>query len=138
MPVHRASAEDQILAILGPDIFKWAVRSLPEGVAIDDVRHRDLISVTESDVLAHVIAHGFDNRVVAEDAVVDDRVCIVASGHRWRVFYTERGKVSDESAFPSKHEARAEVVRRLMRLSRIMLNSRYWHAHGLEFPCGDE
>jgi hypothetical protein len=138
VPVHRASAEDQILAILGPDIFKWAVASLPEGVSIDDVRHRDLISVTERDVSAYVLAHGFDTRVVAEDAVVDDRICIVASGHLWRVFYTERGVVSDESAFPSKEEARAEVVGRLMRLSRVMLNHRYWHAHGLEFPCGDE
>lgn len=138
MPVQRASTEAQILAILGPDVFKWAVASLPEGVSIDDVRHRDLISVTESDVLLYVLAHAFDTRVVAEDAVVDDHICIVASGHLWRVFYTERGEVSDETAFASKEEARAEVVRRLVRLSRVMLNHRYWHAHGLEFPCGDD
>lgn len=136
--VQRAPAHEQILAILGPDIFKWAVKFLPAGVAIDDVRHSDLISVTEADVLAHVAAHGFDDRVVVEGTTVDDRICVVAGGDVWRVFHTERGNVFDESVFPSKDAARAEVVRRQMLQSRTLLNHRYWHAHGLEFPCADE
>lgn len=138
VPVRQASDEEQILAILGPDVFKWAVKSLPDGVDIDDVRYRDLISVTEDDLFSHVAAHGFDQRVVAEDSVVDDCICFVRSANGWRVFYTERGNVSDESMFQSKQEAIREVVRRLMHLARIMLNHRYWHAHNLPFPCGNE
>ena len=136
--VQRASAEEQIAAILGPNIFRWAASRLPKGVSLDDVRFRDLISVTENDVRAHVTHHGFDSRVVAEDAVMDDRICIVHSGASWRVFYTERGKASAEAQFESKDSASADVVRRLMRLARINLNSRYWHAHGLPYPCDDE
>jgi hypothetical protein len=136
--IPQTPNDEQIVAILGPDVFKWAVRSLPDGVDIDDVRFRDLISVTEEDLLAHVTSHGFDQRVVAENAVVDDHICIVQADTGWRVFYTERGIVSEEAMFGSRDEARHEVVRRLMRLARIMLNHRYWHAHNLEFPCGDD
>jgi len=137
-PLRRVSETQQIVAILGPNIFAWAVNRLPEGIGIDDVRYGDLISVTEDDVFAYVAAHGFDQRVVAEDAVADDRICIVTSACGWRVFYTERGTLSDESEFPSRNDARRDVVRRLMRGARIVLNHRYWHAHGLAFPCGDE
>lgn len=136
--VRRVSDEDQIRVILGPKIFEWAVESLPEGLAIDDVRFRDLISVTEDDVFSYVVAHGFDARVVAEDAVFDDRICIVSSAAGWRVFYTERGRVFEESLFPSRQEARREVVSRLMEVARIILNSRYWHSHGPAFPLADE
>lgn len=138
VPIEQAPAEEQVRAILGHDVFKWAVKRLPDGLDIDDVRYRDLISVTEEEVVAHVSASGFDRRVVAEGAVIDDHICIVQTGREWLVFYTERGKVSEEATFGSRDEARREVVRRLIRLARVMLNHRYWHAHGLAFPCGDE
>jgi hypothetical protein len=137
-PIQRAPREEQILAILGPNIFKWAVESLPEGVRIDDVRYRDLVSVTEDDVFSHVAARCFDRRVVAEDAELDNRICILNSAHGWRVFFTERGHVSNESLFQTKEEAKRDVVRQLMHLARMILNHRYWHAHDLAFPCGDE
>lgn len=72
--------------------------------------------------------------MVAEDAVRDDHICILADGDAWRVFYTERGILSQESVCPSKDDARAEIVHRLMSLSRVLLNNRYWHAHSLPFP----
>lgn len=134
----RPDRAAQITAILGPDVFKWAIGMLPPGVTIDDVRYRDLIDVSEDEVVAHVVAHGFDDRVVAEDGVEDDRICIVQAPAGWAVFYTERGRRSDEALFPRRDEAVRDVVRRQMRLARTMLNHRYWHAHGLPFPCSDE
>jgi hypothetical protein len=114
---------------------------LPPEVSIDDVRYRDLVDVTEDDVLAHVRTDGFDPGVVWSDgdpAPVDDRTCIVRYRDGWRVYYTERGKSSNDATFSSYEAACREVVRRQMRLARIMLNSRYWHAHGLPFPCDVE
>lgn len=134
-PLEFASDDEQIAAVLGPNIFQWAVRSLPAGVQIDDVRYCDLISVTEDDVFAHVATHGFDPRVVVEDAVFDDRTCIVASALGWRVFYTERGQVSQEATFESKAEARREAVRRQMQLAQIILDHRYRHRHAGSLPA---
>jgi hypothetical protein len=94
-PVTRPSKGEQIAAILGPDIFRWAIAHLPEVVAIDDVRYRDLIDVTDDEVFDFVLENGFDCRVVADNAVDDDHICLVRSGDEWRVFYAERGIVSE-------------------------------------------
>lgn len=138
LPISRASTSEQIAAILGPDIFRWAGSLLPDDVGIDDVRHRDLIDVSEDEVMSYVTTNGFNTLVVAEDAVDDDRICIVQKADGWHVFYTERGSVSEEAMFAERDDARREVVRRLMKLARIMLNHRYWHAHGLAFPCSED
>ena len=137
VPVARPSRGEQIAAILGPDIFRWAIAQLPEGVAIDAVRYRDLIDVSEDELFGFVLEHGFDRRVVSENAVDDDHICLVRSGDQWHVFYTERGTVSQEAWFDRRDDAVREIVRRLMRLARIVLNSRYWHAHDLPFPISE-
>lgn len=100
---------------------------------MDDVRFRDFFSVTEDEVCDHVLAHGFDDRTVAEGRAArgaDDRLCAVPlDDGRWTVYYTERGIRSAEVTVPSQSEARREVVRRLMRSARIDLNHRYRLAH---------
>lgn len=136
--LQRPDKSEQIAAILGPDIFRWALGRLPPGVSIDDVRHRDLIDVTEEEVLQFAMANGFDPRIVWTDDTpgpVDDRLSVVKHRDGWRVSYAERGVTSQEMTFTRHVDACREVVRRQMRLARIVLNSRYWHAHGLAFPC---
>jgi hypothetical protein len=100
---------------------------------MDDVRFRDLISVTEDEVYEYVLTNGFPEQVVVEvDAAqgADDRLCSVPlDDGRWVVYYTERGVRSDEVKVPSHEAARREVVRRLMRGARIDLNHRYRLAH---------
>jgi len=138
---ERPSKADQIRAILGPDVFAWAVRVLPAEVSIDDVRYRDLVDVTEDEVLAHALENGFDRRAVWTDgdpSPADDRTCLTRHRQGWRVYYTERGQISDDAVFATYEEACREVARRRMRLARILLNQRYWHAHGLAFPCDVE
>lgn len=129
MPSH----EEQIQAILDWNTFRWAQSHLPESKTIDDVRFRDLISVTEDDVYAYVLRNGFSDRTVAEgDAArwADERLCLVPlDDGRWAVYYIERGTRSEEVKVSSHAEARREVVRRLMTGARIDLNHRYRLAH---------
>jgi hypothetical protein len=133
MIVPVADAEDQIRAILGPNIFRWAEEQLPPDASIDDFRFSDLVSVTEEDVFAYVQDHGFDPRVVAErDAAkyADDRICLVPEPDgRFRVYYTERGIRSDERVLPSEVAARRWIVHDLIKSARISLNHRYKLAH---------
>ncbi|GIM63595.1 hypothetical protein Pve01_80930 [Planomonospora venezuelensis] len=125
--------EDQIQAILGSNIFRWAQSRLPITKTMDDVRFSDFFSVTEDEVYEYVLANGFDGQAVAEgDAAsgADDPLCAVPlEDGRWTVYYTERGVRSDEVKVPSHSAARREVVRRLMRSARIDLNHRYRLAH---------
>lgn len=128
-----ADVEEQIRAILGPDVFRWTLERLPPGRSIDDVRFRDLISVSEDDVLEYVRRNGFDGRVVAErDAArgADDRICMIPEADgRWLVYYIERGLKSDERVLPSEADARRHIVRTLLKSVRISLNHRYRLAH---------
>lgn len=138
-----SSREEQIRAIIGMRTWKWGLANLPAGKSIDDVRFQDLVSVTEDDVYEYVLEHGFDPSTVAvrdEARRADDRICLVPEvDGRWRVYYTERGQVSDETVLPSEAHARREVVARLMRLARINLNHRYRLAHPDEdLPPPDE
>jgi hypothetical protein len=125
--------EEQLRAILSWDAFKWALVNLPAHTSIDDIRFRDLISVTEEDMYAYVVEHGFPQHVVAErDAArfADDQICIAPlDDARWSVYYTERGRRSGEVITPSFAAARREVVHLLMTSARIALNSRYRLAH---------
>ena len=131
-----ADAEEQIRAILGNDTFRWAQEQVPPGRSMDDTRFRDLISVTEEDVLEFVEREGFDPSVVAEgDAAsgADDRICMVPEPDgRWRIYYTERGLRSGERVLPSEADARREIVSDLMRSARISLNHRYRLVHSNE------
>jgi hypothetical protein len=121
----------------GPGHMQVGSRTASRGVSIDDIRYDDLIDVSEDAVFAFVEEHGFDPRVVLEDGVRDDRTCLVHGPDGWTVFYTERGQRSEEATSRSRNEARREIVRSQMRLARIMLNNRYWHAHDLPFPITD-
>jgi hypothetical protein len=131
---HPMSSErEQIEAILSWDIFRWAVGQLPPTVSIDDVRFRDLISVSEQDVFDYVVEHGFSESLVAErDAArfADDRLCMVPMDDgRWSVYYTERGVISDQVTVPSEAAARREIVHRLWTGAKVSLNHRYRLAH---------
>jgi hypothetical protein len=129
--------DEQIRAILSYDTWNWAVNQLGPQDSIDEKRFRDFISVTESEVEQYVHEHGFDKRVVFEskDAGAwlrldaDDHICITKNNEMWEVFYTERGKRSQEASFPSWNGAAREVVRRLFEGAKIMLNHRYRLAH---------
>lgn len=128
-----ANEDEQIRAILDWNTFRWAQAQLPENKSIDDVRFRDLISVTEDDVYDYVLRNGFPDRTVAEGEgarLADDRLCLAPlEDGRWVVYYTERGTRTDEVTVSSHAEARREVVRRLVRSARIDLNHRYRLAH---------
>jgi hypothetical protein len=133
-------ADQQISAILSWDAWQWAVDHLPEGETIDGVRFRDLISVTEDDVFEFVTTYGFNEGVVVEHDDADDHLCIVpAPDGRWSVYYTERGKRSEEVVLPSLAAARREVVHRLMTSARIALNHRFKLAHPeMDLPLPSE
>jgi len=115
------------------DSWHWGLNHLPAGKTFDDIRFRDLITVSEDDVYDFVIANGFNERMVAEREAArhaDDQLCIVPEADgRWSVYYTERGMKHDEVVLPSLADARREVVRRLMTSARISLNATFRLAH---------
>ena len=125
--------QEQIEAILSYDVFRWAHEHLPAGKSIDDIRFPDLISVTEQDVFEYVLVRGFPERVVAErDAArwADDKLCIVPlSDGRWSVYYTERGRRSDQATLESYAAALRWVINILLNSARTALNHRWWHAN---------
>lgn len=124
------SADEQIRAILSWNTWHWAVRQLGDGETMDNVRFRDLVSVTEDDVYDYVVVHGFNERAVVERGDAEDHLCIVPKANgRWTVYYTERGMRSDEIVLASLAEARREVVHRLMVSARIALNHNFKLAH---------
>lgn len=132
--------DEQIRAILSWDTWRWAVDRLGEGESIDNVRFHDLISVTEDEVYQFVLVHGFNQRAVVERGDADDHLCIVPeSDGRWAVYYTERGKRSEEVVLSSLADARREVVHRLMQSARTALNHRFKLAHpGTSLPVPSE
>lgn len=133
-----APRDEQIRAILGWNVFRWAVARLPEGTSISDVRFRDFITVTPQEVLEHVAEHGFPDDVVAlgpESRAFDEGQCIVpAQDGRWWVYYAERGTKRDEGTFSSLAQAQRFVVDKLYDSARTALNHRWWHAHPDERP----
>lgn len=125
------------------DVWHWGLNHLPDGKTFDDIRFRDLITVSENDVFNFVTANGFNERVVAErDAArwADDQLCIVPEADgRWSVCYSERGKKYDEVVLPSLADARREVVHRMMTSARISLNHAFRLAHPeMDLPLPSE
>jgi hypothetical protein len=144
MPERLPDREAQIRAILASGTWEYALAHLSDRETIDDIRFRDLITVSEDDVYAHVLEHGFDERRVSErraDPIMDDgKFCILPSQDgRWRVFFLERGQRSPERVLPSLAAARKHVVHELLRSARISLNHRFKLAHPeLELPPPSE
>jgi len=131
------SNDEQIRAILSYDAFRWAVENLPHGKTIDDIRFRELVTISEEDVLNHVRRSGFPVSVVAEGEAArwaDDRICLVEDGDRWSIFYTERGERSDLATVESHAAAQRWVVHHLFENAKVSLNHRWWHAHPDERP----
>lgn len=123
---------EQVRAILGQRTFYWACEQLRDGESMDDLMFRDFISVTEEDIYQFVLVHGFNERDVIQitNFMPSEGTCInELQDGRWMVFYTERGKVSQETIVSALADARREVIHRMMRSARISLNHRYRYAH---------
>lgn len=129
--------EGQIRALLGPDPFRWAVERIGGrtlGRTIDDVRYRDLVTASDEQVHDWVDDHGFDPRTVSDGRLAEDLLCITPGegpegDPGWAVSYVERGRAERLAWFPTHHEARHDVVDRLLERARILLNHRYRLAH---------
>ena len=132
------SKDEQIDAILRQRTWEWAHRQLPSGETIDDHPYEHFVSVTPDEVVAHVLAHGFDTRAVwtpgQPPQQKDGSLVVEPSGTRWLVYYTERLQRRDERAFDRYEDAARDAVMRLMDSAWIGLSHRYWHRHHPELP----
>lgn len=126
----RRPPEEQIQAILSWNTFRWGVDQLPRGVAMDDIRFVDLISVTRDDVDQWVERHGFTSTPVRDDRYDGaEALYLLPQDGGWVVFYSERGQRNFEHHFISQAKARRWVVDHLYDSARTSLNHRWWHAH---------
>jgi hypothetical protein len=133
------SKAEQIAAILGESTVLWASAQLPPGDDLADHQYPDFISVTPDEVVAHVLAHGFDPRRVwtPKDPPVqkDDRLVVEPKGAGWTTYYTERGDRDDERTYDTREEAVRDAVMRLLEHAWTSLGVRYWHRHHPELDA---
>ena len=131
------SPDEQIRAILGTDVYRWARSQLAPGESLEDKQFCDFISVTEDEVIAYVETHGFDPDLVFESrdpkawrsVPADDHLCLIDHGGRWEVCYAERGERSQAAEFATRTEAVRNLVRRMMGTAWIGLNAAYRDKH---------
>lgn len=127
------SRDEQIEHLLGESTWAWACEQLPRGVSIDDRQYGDFISVTPDEVLAHVLAQGFDPRIVwtprDPPEQRDERLAIEPRDGQWSVHFAERGTRRDERLWLDPQDAVRDVVMRLLHRAWVTLNHRYWHRH---------
>ena len=127
------SKSEQIDAILRGNTEAWARSQLTPGDTLTDHQYTDFVSVTPDEVVAHVLANGFDPHTVwtLEDppSQKDDRLVVEPKGAQWTCYYTERGGRDDERTFDTREEAVRDAVMRLLATAWSALNVRYWHRH---------
>lgn len=104
MPSH----EEQIQAILDWNTFRWAQSHLPESKTIDDVRFRDLISVTEDDVYAYCCAMGFRTGLSPKETLPVGRMTACVSSRSTM----DDGPSTTSSAEPDLRRSRFQAMRR--------------------------
>lgn len=124
---------EQIEHILRRDTETWAYAQLATGETLADRQYSDFISVGPDEVVAYVLAHGFDPSTVwtpkVPPAPKDNRIVLEPKGAKWVSYYTERGSRDDERTFDSQVDAVRDVVMRLLESAWVALNVRYWHRH---------
>jgi len=127
------SKTEQIEHILRGETETWAHAQLGMGQTLADRQYSDFISVTPDEVVAHVLARGFDPRAVwtqkEHPSQRDNRIVIEPMGAKWATYYTERGSRDDERTFDREIDAVRDVVMRLLDSAWTALNVRYWHRH---------
>jgi hypothetical protein len=124
---------EQIEAILHGKTDAWARTQLTPGDTLADHPYQDFIVVTPEEVVAHVLANGFDPRGVwtpgDPPADKDDRLVVEPKGAQWTSYFAERGDRNDERTFDTREEAVLDAVMRLLSNAWSALNVRYWHRH---------
>lgn len=132
------SLDEQIRAILGPDLDAWIVSQLPPGVNMQERGFGDFISATACEVHAFAQRHGVPLGYFwmqgHAPAYKNDRVVVEAEGAGWKSYYTERGEISDLRQFATFEEALMAGVQQLMHDLWIRLNHRQWSAQGMQPP----
>jgi hypothetical protein len=132
------SKTEQIQQILQRNTQTWARSLLAPGEDMADHQYSDFISVTPAEVVAYVLANGFDVRGVWTPNhpryEKDDKLVVEPQDGRWVCYYTERGDRSEEQTWDTQEEAVRDAVMRLMSSAWTLLNVPYWHRHHPELP----
>lgn len=132
------SKTEQIQQILRRNTQKWARSLLPPGEDMADYQYSDFISVTPDEVVAYVLANGFDPRGVwthnDPPHEQDDKLVVEPQDGKWVCYYIERDNHSDERTWDTQEEAVRDAVMRLMKAAWTTLNLQYLHRHHPELP----
>jgi hypothetical protein len=132
------SKTEQIEHILRKDTETWARSQLAAGQSLADFKYTDFISATPDEVVAHVLANGFDPSAVwtpgEPNSEKDDKLVVEPQGAQWVCYYIERGVRSEERTFDSREDAVRDAVMRLLDAAWTMLNHRYWHRYHPTLP----
>ena len=127
------SKTEQIEQILRGNTEPWARSQLAPGEKLEDFQYSDFISVTPDEVVAHVLANGFDPSTVwtpkDPPSDKDERIVVEPEGAKWTCYYSERGGRSDEQTWDTQADAVRDAVMRLLSAAWSALNVRYWHRH---------
>jgi len=135
--------KEQILALIGENPSIWASKQFNPTDSFKNKKYSDFFNITEEDVRLFIrenkgipITHPYCGIAYSNR---DNSQCILEENGEWKVVWSERGRLYDITHHKTKEEAEMEVMRRIIKSTKIELNHRYWHAHReLHLPDPDE